>query len=126
MSQIVVTGGGGFIGSHVSEYYAKQKENHVIIIDNLSRAKLLHRDDKNAMYNWKYLHQYKNITFYQEDIKDFDFLKGLFKKNEIDVLIHTAGQTAVTTSVTDPKEDFENNLIGTYNILEAVRVRILQ
>jgi len=122
MTQIVVTGGGGFIGSHVAEYYAKQKENRVIIIDNLSRAKLLHRDDKNAMYNWNYLHQYKNIKFYQEDIKDFNFLKDLFKKNEIDTLIHTAGQTAVTTSVTDPKEDFENNLIGTYNILEAVRI----
>lgn len=122
MTLIVVTGGGGFIGSHVAEHYAKQKENEVIIIDNLSRAKLLHKDDKNAMYNWNYLHQYKNIEFFQNDIRDFNFLKNLFNKIEIDAIIHTAGQTAVTTSVTDPKEDFENNLIGTYNILEAVRI----
>ena len=122
MSQIVVTGGGGFIGSHVAEYYAKQKNNKVIVIDNLSRARLLHKDDKNAMYNWNYLHQYKNIEFCQKDIRDFDFLKDLLKKKEIDVLIHAAGQTAVTTSVTNPKEDFENNLIGTYNLLEAVRI----
>jgi len=122
MSQIAIIGGAGFIGSHVAEYYAKQNDNKVIVIDNLSRAKLLKKDDKNAMYNWNYLQRYKNIEFYQNDIRDYNFLKDLFNKIEIDAIVHTAGQTGVTTSIADPKADFENNLIGTYNILEAIRI----
>jgi len=122
MTQVIVTGGGGFIGSHVAEYFAKQDMNKVIVIDNLSRAKLLQRDDKNTLYNWNYLRKYDNIEFYQRDIRDLNFLKELFKASEVDAIIHTAGQTAVTTSIVDPLSDFENNLVGTFNILEATRL----
>ena len=52
MTQIIVSGGGGFIGSHVAEYYAKQEGTKVIVIDNLSRANLLHQDKKNTFYNF--------------------------------------------------------------------------
>lgn len=121
MSNIVVTGGGGFIGSHVAEFYAKQRNNKVIVIDNLSRAKLLNKEDKNSKYNWNYLQQYDNIEFLHKDVKDYDFISDLFKNRNIDVIIHTAAQTAVTVSVIEPKTDFENNMIGTFNILEAAR-----
>ena len=52
--KILVTGGAGFVGSHVAEFYA-QKGNQVIVYDNLSRAELLGKDDKNGEYNWNYL-----------------------------------------------------------------------
>jgi len=123
MKSVLITGGGGFIGSHVAEFYANQNNiEQVIVVDNLSREKLLKKKIKNFRYNWDYLHQYKKINFYEKDIRDFKFLKNLFKKKEIDIVIHTAGQTAVTTSIDDPTQDFENNLIGTYNLLESVRV----
>ncbi len=123
MKKVLVTGGGGFIGSHVAEYYANQKEIYeVLIIDNLSRDKLLNRYIKFKEYNWNYLKNFNNIKFYKKDIRDFPFLRQLLKKNNIDIIIHTAGQTAVTTSVINPIPDFENNVIGTFNILEAVRL----
>ncbi|MFX1443312.1 MAG: GDP-mannose 4,6-dehydratase [Promethearchaeota archaeon] len=122
MANILVTGGGGFIGSHVAEFYAKNKKvNTIYIIDNLSRAKLLKKANNNFRYNWDYLKQYDNILFFKRDIKNYNFLKSFFKKNPIDIVIHTAAQTAVTTSIIDPLTDFENNMIGTFSLLEAIR-----
>ena len=55
MKKVVVTGGAGFIGSHVAEYYANQENvDEVFVIDNLSRSKLLEREIKNQDYNWRY------------------------------------------------------------------------
>ena len=56
------------------------------------------------------------------DLKDYRNILSFFKSNpNIDVVFHAAAQTAVTTSITDPKEDFENNIIGSFNLLEAIR-----
>jgi len=121
--KLVITGGAGFIGSHVAEYYAlKDNVEKVIIIDNLSRNTLLNKNNFNIKYNWNYLHKYDNIKFYEKDIKDFDFLKNLFKEINVDGVIHTAAQTAVTTSIQNPRVDFRNNVIGTFNLLEAIRI----
>jgi len=117
--KILITGGGGFIGSHVAEYYARQG-HEIKIIDNLSRQKLLKKDKTpNASYNWKYLHQYENIEFFYGDIRDKDLVCNI--SEDVDAIIHTAAQTAVTTSVTDPRTDFETNVCGTFNVLEAAR-----
>lgn len=119
---MLVTGGAGFIGSHVAEFYANNKEiDKVYIIDNLSRSQLLHKDSKYTTYNWDYLSKFEKIRRYQKDIRDLSFLTNFFKENPVDIVIHTAGQTAVTTSVTDPRSDFENNILGTFNLLETVR-----
>ncbi len=116
--KILVPGGAGFVGSHVAEYYAKRGDE-VIVYDNVSRAKLLKYSTSNAMYNWDYLENNYDITLLKEDIRD---QKKLEKAAEgVDVIIHTAGQTAVTTSVIDPRTDFEINAIGTFNVLEAAR-----
>lgn len=113
-----VTGGAGFIGSHVAEEYAIRGDE-VIVYDNLSRAKLLNYSTSNAMYNWNYLKENFDITLIKGDIRD---PKQLEKASEgADVIIHTAAQTAVTTSVIDPRTDFEINAFGTFNILEAAR-----
>lgn len=123
MNTVLITGAAGFIGSHVAEYYANQKEiDQILVVDNLSRAKLLHREIKSLRYNWEFLKNFGKIVFYEKDIRDFNFLKDLFKQNDIDIVIHTAAQTAVTTSVIDPLTDFENNTLGSFNILEAVRL----
>ncbi|MFX0057849.1 MAG: GDP-mannose 4,6-dehydratase [Candidatus Hodarchaeota archaeon] len=122
-NNVLITGGAGFIGSHAAEFYAKSAEiDKVFVLDNLSRSNLLKRDIKNSLYNWDYLHQFQNINFLKNDIKDFKFLKQIFQENEFNIVIHTAAQTAVTTSVIDPISDFENNVTGTFNILEAARV----
>ncbi|MDW7775548.1 MAG: GDP-mannose 4,6-dehydratase [Methanosarcinales archaeon] len=117
--KVLITGGGGFVGSHTAEYYAN-RDNEVVVFDNLSRAELLNSDTKNALYNWNYLKsKYDNIDFIKADIRDANSI--LEASSDVDVIIHTAGQTAVTTSMVDPRTDFEVNALGTFNVLEAAR-----
>ncbi len=123
MKKALITGGGGFVGSYAAEHYANQEDlDEIFVIDNLSRDRLLKKEIKFKRYNWDYLHKYSKIKFFEKDVRDFNFLKDFLKNNDVDIVIHTAGQTAVTTSVIDPIPDFENNVIGTFNILEAVRL----
>lgn len=75
--------------------------------------------NSNAEYNWNYLKRYHNIEFFKTDVRNFDQLTKLC--DDVDQIIHAAAQTAVTTSLSDPKVDFEVNVIGTFNILEAAR-----
>jgi CDP-paratose 2-epimerase len=116
--KIMVTGGAGFIGSHTAEYYAKRGDE-VVVYDNVSRAKLLNYSTSNAMHNWNYLKDNFNITLIKNDIRNPENLEKA--ANGVDVIIHTAAQTAVTTSVLDPRTDFEINALGTFNVLEAAR-----
>ncbi|MFQ6063311.1 MAG: NAD-dependent epimerase/dehydratase family protein, partial [Methanosarcinales archaeon] len=116
--KILITGGAGFVGSHAAEYFAK-KGNEVVCYDNLSRADLLKKDYIATTYNWNYLKNFKNITLIKGDIRDLENLKEAAKG--VDTILHTAAQTAVTTSVLDPKTDFDVNALGTFNVLEAAR-----
>jgi len=116
--RILITGGAGFVGSHVAEYYAR-KDYEVVAFDNLSRAELLGYEKSNAMYNWNYLKGYK-IELIKGDIRDFEKLKDAAKN--ADAIIHTAAQTAVITSLRNPRTDFEINAVGTFNVLEAARL----
>ncbi|MDP3724832.1 MAG: GDP-mannose 4,6-dehydratase [bacterium] len=109
--KIVVTGGAGFIGCNIASRYAK-KDHHVIVIDNLSRA----GTEKNR--DWLLKTFPKNITFEHGDIRKE---KDLTSIKNADLVFHMAAQVAVTTSVTDPRSDFEINALGTFNVLEAVR-----
>ena len=117
--KILITGGAGFVGSHVAEYYAR-KGYEVVAFDNLSRAELLGYEASNAMYNWGYLKRYKNIELVKGDIRDAKRIKDVAKN--ADAIIHTAAQTAVTTSLRNPRTDFEINAVGTFNVLEAARL----
>lgn len=114
MKSIFISGICGFIGSNIAEFYAKQ-DHDVIGVDNFSRS--------GVVDNHKYLiRNYPNITIYQQDLRDYKNLLMLFKSiPKIDIVIHTAAQTAVTISIKNPKEDFENNVIGSFNLLEAIR-----
>lgn len=117
MKEILVTGGAGFIGSHAAEFYARRGDS-VIVLDNLSRARLLKKDTE-FDYNWNYLQRFPNIKLIRGDIRDRALVDDIVPS--VDAIIHAAAQTAVTTSVVDPAEDFSVNVIGTFNILEAAR-----
>lgn len=118
--RILITGGLGFIGSHAASYYA-EKGNEIIIIDNFSRAKIFGLSNKTSLYNLEYLkNNFSNVNFINGDIRDFDLIKENMK--DIDIVIHTAAQVAVTTSIKDPRTDFEINALGTFNILETARL----
>ena len=110
---ILVIGGAGFIGCNIAEFYAKRGEI-VVLLDNLSR--------KGASLNLAYLtEKYKKIDFVYGDIRNYYDLSAVFEKYSFDAVFHMAAQVAVTTSVKRPREDFETNAFGTFNILEAMR-----
>ncbi|MBN1593780.1 MAG: GDP-mannose 4,6-dehydratase [Candidatus Coatesbacteria bacterium] len=115
---IVVTGGAGFVGSHIAEHYAAQGHT-VRVVDNLSRATLLGRQDVTFDFNWKYLSEKENIELIRGDVRELDALIPLI--DDADAVFHTAAQTAVTTSLENPVPDFMTNALGTFNVLEAVR-----
>jgi CDP-paratose 2-epimerase len=118
--KVLVTGGAGFIGSHAAEIFAR--DGHpVTVLDNLSRAKLLKKDDRNARFNWNHLGALPNVTLIEGDVRDADTVRRAAEGAS--VVLHAAAQTAVTTSVTDPRADFENNVIGAFNVLEAARAQ---
>jgi CDP-paratose 2-epimerase len=113
MARILITGGCGFIGSNLSDHLIRDGEE-VVVFDNLHR--------KGSEKNLKWLQQNHSgkFTFIQGDIRDYDALKKAMDGG-YDVVCHAAGQVAVTTSVLNPREDFEINALGTFNLLEAIR-----
>jgi CDP-paratose 2-epimerase len=116
--KILVTGGAGFVGSHVCEFYANRGDN-VICYDNLSRGTLLKKGIASD-HNWNFLRDFSNVKLVREDIRNFKGLNSVMK--DVDLIMHAAAQTAVTTSVQDPRTDFEVNALGTFNVLEAARL----
>lgn len=120
--KILVTGGSGFIGSNVVEYYARKTRNEaeIVAFDNQSRAKMLGKTSGDPLHNWNYLKgNYPRVKLTVGDIRDFERLKDVAK--EANIIIHTAAQVAVTTSVANPRIDFEINALGTLNVLEIAR-----
>ena len=109
-----ITGGAGFIGSNYVHRLVQRGE-HVTIYDNMSRA--------GAPRNLTWLEETFGrdaFTLIRGDLRDDKLLTE--SAREADVIVHLAGQVAVTTSVTNPREDFEANALGTFNALEAARL----
>jgi len=108
--RVLVTGGGGFIGSHLAEHSLKEGRE-VTVIDNLSRTE----------YNTGYLREnYPNqLKFIKGDISNPKVFDGLM--DDVDLIYHCAAQVAVTTSLTNPRLDYETNADGTFNLCEAMR-----
>ncbi len=112
-SSILITGGAGFIGSNTAAHYLARGAR-VTIFDNF------HRRGTEANARWLQDTYPGRLTILRGDVHSPgpDFARAV---EEADVLFHLAAQVAVTTSVTDPREDFEINALGTFNVLEAVR-----
>ena len=108
----LITGGCGFIGSNLAKHVLELNED-LIILDNLSR----HGSDKN--YEW--LKSFGEFKFLKNDITNSQKVEDLIKTEKPDVIFHLAGQVAMTTSIIDPRRDFEINALGTINVLEGVR-----
>jgi len=116
MKKALITGCAGFIGSHMSKYFLDIGFT-VIGIDNLSR--------NGSTTNLKWLKSINpdKFIFHDEDVRNFSNITEVFKEHKgFDLIIHEAGQVAVTSSVTNPREDFEINALGTFNMLEAFRL----
>lgn len=110
--QVLITGGAGFIGTNIATYFLKQRST-VTVLDNFSR--------KGSKINAQYLlENYPRVSVIADDVRNFAAMKRYIKYH--DVIIHLAGQVAVTTSILNPRADFESNLLGTVNILEAARI----
>jgi CDP-paratose 2-epimerase len=119
--RILITGGAGLVGSHCAEFFAiSNPKNKVIVLDNLMRSRIFGYDKASVEFNWNYLKKFKNIERIKGDVRnDKDVARAIGKG--LDVLIHTAGQPGVPSSVRMPKEDFSINAYGTLNVLEAAR-----
>jgi len=111
---VLVLGGAGFIGGHICARYAGQG-HRVVAFDNLSRKGTRENAD------WLRGH-FPHTELVHGDIRrDRHLLDAAMEGT--DLIFHMAGQVAVTTSVKDPRDDFETNAMGTFNILETVRER---
>ena len=109
----LITGGVGFIGCNYVHRVLSRGET-VTVYDNLSR--------RGAGANVAWLREQHGAEAFQlivGDVRDYDALAEATRS--VDVVVHLAGQTAVTTSVADPRSDFEDNALGTFNALEAAR-----
>lgn len=110
----LITGGAGFIGSNYVHRLLKRGEK-VTIFDNFAR------DGASRNLDWLKKEFGENaIDVVVGDVRDADRIAEAAR--DVDVIVHLAGQVAVTTSVTNPREDFEVNALGTFNVLEAARL----
>jgi CDP-paratose 2-epimerase len=110
----LVTGGAGFIGSNAAARLRRQG-HEVLCLDNFSRV--------GSRRNAAWLEAEHGVTTEPLDVCDPVALEALLGRYQPEAVIHCAGQVAVTTSVADPRRDFLENALGTFNLLEALRQR---
>lgn len=110
--RVLVTGGAGFMGSNLVKYLTEEGYG-CVVFDNLSRPGVA------ANLEWLREEGGDRVEFIQGDVREAAAVEAAARGAE--AIYHLAGQTAVTTSVVDPRTDFEVNAIGTLNVLEAAR-----
>ncbi len=110
---VLVTGGAGYIGSHISHQLLCDGYK-VIIIDNLSNSDIASVNKLNKINDNK-------AQFFKGDICDQDFIQTLFKNNKIDLVIHLAGLKSISESIQNPIRYYSNNVAGSLNLFNAMR-----
>lgn len=109
----IITGGAGFIGCNAAARSISRGER-VVVIDDLSRV--------GSRANLEWLRTLGEFDFHRVDLRDDRLLAETISRHaDVSRVLHLAGQVAVTTSVRDPRADFEVNALGTFNLLECVR-----
>ena len=112
--KIVITGGAGFIGSHVVRLFVtKYPQYQVFNLDKLTYA--------GNLENLRDIEQAPNYTFIKGDIVDAAFIDNLFREHQFDAVIHLAAESHVDRSITDPLAFVYTNVIGTVNLLNSAK-----
>jgi CDP-paratose 2-epimerase len=110
--RVLVTGGAGFIGVNAARRF-QQDGWEVFVWDNLSRP--------GAEHNLQWLESFSPVHFSRIDVRDEQGVAEHFRRERYDLVLHCAGQVAVSASIANPRYDLENNVLGTFNLLEAAR-----
>ena len=111
---ILITGGAGFIGSHVVRLFTKKyPEYRIVNLDKLTYA--------GNLLNLKEVENFPNYEFVKGDIVDAAFISQLFKQYKFDGVIHLAAESHVDRSISNPMEFIFTNIVGTVNLLNAAR-----
>jgi dTDP-glucose 4,6-dehydratase len=114
MKKILITGGAGFIGSHVVRRFVKSYPDYLIVnLDKLTYA--------GNLANLKDLDSHSNYRFIKADIVDSDFIDRLFLNEQFDAVIHLAAESHVDRSIASPIDFVMTNVVGTVNLLNAAR-----
>ena len=108
----LITGGCGFIGSNLAAEVLKRGEE-LVVFDNLFRF--------GSGSNLEWLKQKGVFKYYPLDIRNLNDIETVIKEELPDVVFHLAGQVAMTTSISNPRLDFETNNLGTFNLLDSIR-----
>src|SRR3954468_14735728 len=104
--KVLVTGGAGFIGSHIADAFINRGDD-VVILDNLSSGRIENVNER--------------ATLVQGDITDAELVQELFRTHKFEIVNHHAAQLDVRKSVANPIFDCTTNVIGTLSLLEAAR-----
>ena len=110
--KILITGGAGFIGSHLEDFLLSPKYD-LVAIDNLSLG---------TMENINHLTNHKKFKFIKEDLLRLDKLKNIFQENKFDAVFHLAANSDIANSANNPGTDLDNTFLTTWNTLECCRM----